>query len=280
MIGDINLRPEARALLAQYPPGPGRPGDTAAGAGPPAALFQETNVRSWPHLNALWHRALTAFPHVDIVVPGAGLFEPLSSSFWNAPRTATNPSSPSLDAADADPGSYAVIDINLVHPARMSQLAIGHWSRRRRPGTLVHVSSVAGHTAGIGTPLYFATKHGVTALVRSLGDLKETMGVRVGAVAPGGVATPMMLEHPAAESYLAGGGREMLLEPEEVAEAMLALCEDPEYGDGTILEVMKGKRRVVPLFNAEPPAIAGSMLPGFAREQEALKERIRRGYNV
>jgi NAD(P)-dependent dehydrogenase (short-subunit alcohol dehydrogenase family) len=54
-------------------------------------------------------------------------------------------------------------------------------------GCLVHVSSIAGHAAGIGTPLYFASKHGLHGFVRSLGGLRDELGIRVSAVAPGSV---------------------------------------------------------------------------------------------
>lgn len=273
MIGDLSLRPEAQDLLKQYPHPPPSPGQ-------PSAVFHDTNVRSWAQLSALWAQSLATFPQVDIVVPGAGLFDPPWSSFWNAPKTATYQDSPSRDPSDADPGTYAIIDVNLTHPARLSQLAIGYWSQRQMPGNLLHVSSIAGHTVSLGSPLYFATKHGLTALVRSLGDLKETLGVRVSAVAPGAVMTPMLLEDPSKKMFLADGGRELLLDPEEVARAMLQLCVDPEYGDGTILEVTKGETRVVPLFNADPPSGVGSMLPGYAEEARALREWIKQGVKV
>lgn len=47
--------------------------------------------------------------------------------------------------------------------------------------------------------------------------------------------------------------QELLTSPETVAEAMLELCENPEYGNGTILEIMKDHERIVPLYNADPP---------------------------
>lgn len=130
---------------------------------------------------------MKTFPTVDIVVPGAGLFEPKWSSFWDAPRTATNPDTASRDPADAEPGHYAVLDVNLTHPIRLSQLAIGHWTQHKQQGSLIHVSSIAGYSAAITTPLYFASKHGLLGFVRALGGLKEQLGIRSGAVCPGSV---------------------------------------------------------------------------------------------
>ncbi|KAM0333459.1 hypothetical protein ACHAQA_002121 [Verticillium albo-atrum] len=279
LIADLALRPEAEALLAQYPKK--TPDDGAGKPAAPHALFQPTNVASWPQLTRLWNRALEAFPHVDIVCPGAGLFEPARSAFWHPPRTATNPDSPSTDPADADPGTYAVLDVNLTHPVRLSQLAIGHWTQARRPGCLVHVSSIAGHAVGLGSPLYFASKHGLHAFVRSLGALRSTLGIRVGAVAPGAVETPMWRDDPDKRAMLeAEGAADIFIHPDEIADGMMALCEDPAYGDGTILEVTKGATRVVPLYNAEPPSGVGSMVPGYQKAADELSAYLKRGVKV
>ncbi|KAF9879442.1 nad-dependent 15-hydroxyprostaglandin dehydrogenase [Colletotrichum karsti] len=274
LIGDLALRPEATSLVSQYT----TTGTTPRGSGSPTAHFQPTNVASWPHLTRLWSRALATFPRVDIVVPGAGIFEPAWSSFWQAPKTTTNPRTASRDRADAEPGTYAVIDVNLTHPIRLSQLAVGHWTRERRAGCLVHVSSIAGHAAGIGTPLYFASKHGLHGFVRSLGDMRDRVGIRCGAVAPGAVMTPMWREDPGKRHMAEGEESEKLfLKPEEIARGMLELCENPEYGNGTILEVSKGKSRVVPLYHAEPPEGAGVVVPKFAEGAEKIWSQLENG---
>jgi NAD(P)-dependent dehydrogenase (short-subunit alcohol dehydrogenase family) len=46
---------------------------------------------------------------------------------------------------------------------------------------------MAGYVHGIGSPLYFASKHGVHAFVRSLGRLRDAVGIRTAAIAPGAV---------------------------------------------------------------------------------------------
>ena len=151
------------------------------------ALFQKTNVASWPQLSSLFKQGVSAFPKVDIVVGGAGIFEPQWSTFWQALKTQDNLESFSRDLADAEPGTYATLDVNLTHPIRLSQLAIGYWTKEKMKGCLVHVSSIAGHSTGIGTPLYFASKHGLHGFVRSLAAMREEVGIRVSAVAPGAV---------------------------------------------------------------------------------------------
>jgi NAD(P)-dependent dehydrogenase (short-subunit alcohol dehydrogenase family) len=132
-------------------------------------------------------KAEKEWPQIDIVVPGAGIFEPGWSKFWNPPRSATNADTASKDNALGDPGHYAVLDINLTHPIRLGQLAVSHWTTRRIPGNLLVVGSMAGYVHGLGSPLYFASKHGVHAFVRSLGALYGSLGIRSMAIAPGAV---------------------------------------------------------------------------------------------
>ncbi|EFQ26624.1 short chain dehydrogenase [Colletotrichum graminicola] len=267
MMGDLSLRPGASSLLTQYPHSqqPDRP----------SALFQSTNVASWPQLTRLWAKALASFPQVDIVVPGAGIFEPAWSSFWQPPRTESNAQTESRDSADAEPGTYAVLDVNLTHPIRLSQLAIGYWTQQSRNGCLVHVSSIAGHACGIGTPLYITSKHGLHGFVRCLGDMRDRMGIRCSAVAPGAVMTPLWLEDPGKKHLAQGEGGDLFIEPEEVARGMLELCENPEYGNGTILEVTKGATRVVPLYDADPPSGKGAIIPKLADEGEKIWKRLK-----
>ncbi|KAK1499769.1 hypothetical protein CTAM01_06963, partial [Colletotrichum tamarilloi] len=226
IIGDLALRHEAQKLLEQYPhPQPGsNTSNNKNNSDRPSALFQETNVASWPSLSRLWSSALSSFPQIDIVVPGAGLFEPAWSSFWHPPKTGTNPDSESRDAADAEPGTYAVLDVNLTHPIRLSQLAIGYWTQEGKGGCLVH--------------------------------------------------TPMWSEDPGKKHMTQGEGVELFLEPEEVARGMLELCENPEYGNGTILEVSKGATRVVPLYRAEPPSGVGVVLPRLAENAEKVWKKL------
>ncbi|KAI1812179.1 short chain dehydrogenase [Poronia punctata] len=266
VIGDISLLPAAEDLLKQYP-------HEQDNNKTPSAIYHRTDVTSWPQLSSLFTRTLDLFSRVDIVVPGAGIFEPPFSAFWHAPVTATNPDSPSRDPADGEPGSYKSLEINLTHPIRLSQLAVGHWTTKKIPGTLVLVSSIAGHTTGLSNPLYFASKAGVHAFVRSLGSLRDTLNIRISAVAPGPVNTPLWTGD---KKILVQGKPELLVEPETIAEAMLDLCQDPDFGNGTILEILKDHRRVVPEFNAPPPPAHTLDMTSLEKFYNDSVERLKR----
>lgn len=71
-------------------------------------------------------------------------------------------------------------------------------------------------------------------------------------MAPGIIKTPLWTEHPEKLS-LFDEVKDVWVEPEEVAEAMLRCLEDVEVGGGWVLEVTKGMSRNVLPFNSPPP---------------------------
>lgn len=67
LLADIALRPEAQELVDQY---------SGKVEGKPRAVFQETDVTKWRELERMFEIANTEFGGVDIVCPGAGIFDP------------------------------------------------------------------------------------------------------------------------------------------------------------------------------------------------------------
>lgn len=128
-------------------------------------------------------------------------------------------------------------------------LGLKHGLRAMKPrgrGAIVNVSSGAGL---IGTPRlapYCASKHGVLGLTRTAALETASLGVRVNAVLPGSVRTPMleasMAGDPGVERMIADSipcGR--LGTPEEIAEAIVWLLSDSaRYVNGHSLVVDGG----------------------------------------
>lgn len=164
-------------------------------------------------------------------------------------------------------GHYALFDINVTHPIRTTQLAISRWLNPiegskvgkvsvSNPKRVVHISSIAGQTYGIGAPMYHAAKHAISGFIRSLTQLDE-IGIRVNGVAPGVIKTPLWVEHPEKLKFI-DESKDAWVEPEEVAEAMLRCCEDDEVVGGYIMEVLKQKTRPVTAFNDPGPSGPGA----------------------
>lgn len=87
-------------------------------------------------------------------------------------------------------------------------------------GVILNMSSVAGKEAWAGLSLYSASKFAVVGLSRALADEGRAHGIRVSALCPGAVNTPMLANSgiPAAE----------LMQPEDIAESALYLATLPK----------------------------------------------------
>jgi 3-hydroxybutyrate dehydrogenase len=151
-------------------------------------------VSSWKDLSDAYTATKAQFGRVDIVCPGAGVFEPSWSNFWKPPETSPG----AVDSLTRN--SYKSIDINLIHPIRLTQLAILDHLRElktsqgatpRPQKAIVHVSSVNGQVAPLWSPLYNSAKHALNGFVRTMAPLERRLGIRVVAVAPGLVKTPI-----------------------------------------------------------------------------------------
>lgn len=98
--------------------------------------------------------------------------------------TSAKPSSGFWADKDSD-SHYKILDIDLIHPIKITRIAIRRMLRARKGGFILHVSSVACQTASLVTPLYSVAKHGVVAFVRGQSRLDELCGIRVVCIAPG-----------------------------------------------------------------------------------------------
>lgn len=98
-------------------------------------------------------------------------------------------------------------------------------------GAIVNVSSVAGLVGFAGTPAYTASKHGMLGLTKTAALDYATSGIRVNAVCPAVIRTPMIdrvtkEDNEALKSFESMHPVGRLGEPKEVAEAIYWLCSD------------------------------------------------------
>jgi NAD(P)-dependent dehydrogenase (short-subunit alcohol dehydrogenase family) len=99
-------------------------------------------------------------------------------------------------------------------------------------GSIVNNASVGGLVGFPGAGIYVASKHAVLGLTKTAALEYARQGIRVNAVAPGAIETPML------QRFTGGPGTEFfnqlaamhpvgrLGRPEEIAEAVLWLCSD------------------------------------------------------
>ncbi|RYP06609.1 hypothetical protein DL764_003061 [Monosporascus ibericus] len=233
MIADLRLRPEAENTVNAYSHPP-------AELGRPSAVFHGTDVSDWTNLTSLWEAALQTFGRIDIVVNGAGIFEPPSSAFWHPPGISRF----SGDPADATVGQYKTFAVNTVGPIRLAQIALDYWMENRHvEGNLMWISSMTGYTHMMMTPLYYASKAAVVNFAKCLGSLRKILGIRNSCVCPGAVFTPLL-----DQDHCRGMLRkeDVALTPEQCAAVIMRVLQEPQYGDGNIVETRLDS------FNAQP----------------------------
>ena len=141
--------------------------------------------------------------------------------------------------------------------------------------------------------------------MRSLAPLSQRLGVRVTAVAPGVIKTPLWTENPDKLRLIKDG--DAWVTPEYVVETMVALVEDEEIqvsggeraigsgaqsGDsrggtrrvtvqgGMIVEVAKGTRRIVAQFNDPGPSGEGNTVSGMGIAEEEIFGALKGGWGV
>ena len=98
-------------------------------------------------------------------------------------------------------------------------------------GVIINTASVAAEDGQIGQAAYSASKGGVLAMTRELGVQFAREGIRVNALCPGPVATPLLMELFAKDPERAARrlvhipmGR--FAEPEEIASTVAFLASD------------------------------------------------------
>ncbi len=100
--------------------------------------------------------------------------------------------------------------------------------REQKAGSIVNISSVAGHRGFSGASVYVASKHAVEGLTKSAALEGVEFGIRVNSVSPGPIDTDMVTRFtgtPENKAALVSGvplGR--MGQPEEIAAAILFLA--------------------------------------------------------
>ena len=135
-----------------------------------------------------------------------------------------------------------VIDVNLRGVFHCSQ-AVADSMVAQGSGVILNASSVVGIYGNFGQTNYAATKFGVIGFTKTWSRELGPKGVRVNAVAPGFISTPMLATMPenVLQDLQAKVPLKRLGRPEEIANVYAFLASDESsYINGAVIEVSGG----------------------------------------
>ncbi|MEE9608187.1 MAG: glucose 1-dehydrogenase [Myxococcota bacterium] len=206
-------REGARVIVADADEAGGQQTASAIGESGGEARFVRVDVGVEGEVEAMVRLAVEAYGRLDCALNNAGIL---------------GAGGPLQDIALPDWSRTLAVNLTGVFLCMKHELRV---MQGQGSGAIVNVSSGAGLVATPGLAPYCATKHGILGLTKTAAVENARTGVRVNAICPGSIDTPMLQGAMAADPrvkkmILAGqpGGR--LGTPEEVAEAAVFLCSD------------------------------------------------------
>ena len=143
-----------------------------------------------------------------------------------------------------------VLEVNLRGVILGTQYGI-EAMRRRGGGVIVNISSMAGIGHGPSPmPVYAASKAGIVRFTAALAPLKDSLNIRVNCVCPDVVDTPMTRRtREEAPEQWAQFARLELLQPEEIAEAVLDFVRDDSLAGRVMYSLCGEPRRLMPVLD-------------------------------
>jgi NAD(P)-dependent dehydrogenase (short-subunit alcohol dehydrogenase family) len=212
----IFAREGARLILADVVEDAGRATTQAITETGGEALFIKTDVSQAADVEALIAKAVATYGRLDCAfnnagIEGAGaLTHKCTAENWNR-----------------------VIAINLTGVWMCMKAEIAQMLLQGGGGAIVNTSSLAGLAGSKGGPAYVASKHGVVGLTKTAALEYGKHNIRVNAVCPGPIRTPMMERimamsgnQAAEDRFIKGEPLRRFGQPSEIGEAVAWLCSD------------------------------------------------------
>ncbi len=198
--------------------------DLAQKTGAPKARFYKFDVSESAACNAAVDSVVTDFGSLDILVNNAGI---------------------SLDALIMrfkDEDWKKTLDINLTGAFNLMRAACRPMMKQRA-GAIVNIASVVGEMGNAGQAAYSASKGALIALTKTVARELASRNVRVNAVAPGFIDTPMTqaLPEAAKAKMFEAIPLARLGTPQDIADCVAWLAsEKSSYVTGAVIRVNGG----------------------------------------
>lgn len=169
------------------------------------AIFARTDVTSEADVAGLVQAAVTHYGGLHCAVNNAGM--------EGRPGVST------VDLAESD--WTRILSVNLTSVWLCMRAELRHMLAHGG-GTIVNMSSTAGVAAAVNSGVaYAASKHGVIGLTKTAAKEYANRNIRINAVCPGGVATPLLERTIGTEAF--ANAKDRLATPEEIAASVLWL---------------------------------------------------------
>lgn len=189
-------------------------------------LAFETDVSESAQVDRLFQATSEAFGPIDIAVNNAGVGAPLT---------------PLGDTEESD--FDRVMAVNLKGVWLCMRAALRHMAPQKS-GSIINMASALSITTFPGSSLYTASKHGVSGLTRSAAVEYGDSGIRINAICPGFISTPLLhstVTEEAAQLMAAKHPMNRLGTPEEIADAVVYLASDASsFVTGSLFSVDGG----------------------------------------
>jgi 3-oxoacyl-[acyl-carrier protein] reductase len=188
------------------------------------AFFKEANVADEDRVNQVIDEIVKEAGAIDVLVNNAGITRDglifrMKTEDWKT-----------------------VLDVNLSSAFYCSRAASRHMIKQKG-GSIINVASIVGVIGNGGQTNYSASKAGLIGLTKSLAREVASRNVRVNAVAPGFIVTPMTDKLNEEQKGALYGQIPMgrLGDPQEVAKVILFLASDlSSYVTGEVLKITGG----------------------------------------
>ncbi len=187
------------------------------------AVFIRCDTTRTVDLEAAIAAAVSQFGRLDIVYNNAGV------------------GGEDLFADEAGPWKR-MVDINLTAVIEGTRLAVRQMRKQNSGGVIINTASMGGLLPMPGSPVYAATKAGVVNFSRSLAYLALDSRIRVNAICPSYVDTPLVRrggEERMNEVAATVGG---ILQPEDIAAGVVELIEDDSRAGAIMRVTVRGGR--------------------------------------